>query len=210
MINNTDRLDALKAQIKMRLSEKRYLHTLGVLETALYLTNFLLPNKKYEISCAAILHDVAKELSYGDSLSVLREENIKVDEEFLNSPATIHSLTGTVVIMRDFPEYATENVLSAVKNHTVGSPDMSLFDEIIFLSDFIEPTRKYESCSAVRRFVYENLLGKSKEDDVRLIHRASVMAIDSTLNNLILNKRIISPKTVLTRNTLLDKINNII
>jgi hypothetical protein len=48
----------------------------------------------------------------------------------------------------------------------------------------------------------------SNEENIFLIHNAVVRAIDFTIANLIKNKRFISPKTVLTRNALLDKINN--
>ena len=60
--------------------------------------------------------------------------------------------------------YAVENygitdsdVLDAIENHTVGKPNMSPYAEIIFISDYIEPNRTYESCIKVRNLVETSL-----------------------------------------------------
>lgn len=209
MMFTEEELSELKASVSRRISEKRFLHTLGVLEAALYLADISGIASKSEIAAAAILHDVTKEISYDEQLFLIKSFNLKADKEDLAVREVIHSLTAPLIIERDFPIFATEKVISAVKHHTLGSPDMSLFDEIIFLADFIEPNRKYDACREVREFVYNNTSRDSKEANVNLIHKASVMAIDSTINNLILNKKIISAKTVLTRNVILGKINNV-
>lgn len=208
MIYDEKSLDALKESVEIRMSPERFLHTLGVMETATYLADFCMPRSKFDIAVAALLHDVAKELTFDEQMSLIKSFNLKIDKEELNAPKTLHAQTARIIIERDFSEYATEKILNAVKYHTVGSPDMSLFDEIIFLSDFIEPNRKYASCISLREEVYNGLSRTSKEENILLIHNAVVRAIDFTIANLIKNKRFISPKTVLTRNALLDKINN--
>lgn len=208
MIYDEQRLLDLKKSVSARMSEERFLHTLGVLETALHLAEFCMPASKFEIAVSALLHDVTKELSLEEQKALIKSSDYRISREDFLAPETIHALTAPIAIERDFPEFMTEKIINAVKHHTVGSPDMSLFDEIIFLSDFIEPGRKYESCLSLRKEVYEGLCDESKEKNIFLIHNAVIKAIDFTIINLIKNKRFISPKTVLTRNALLDKINN--
>ena len=210
MIYDEKELEALKEAVSIHMSEKRFLHTLGVMETAVYLAEFCMPASKFDIAVAALLHDVSKEMSNGEQIELIKSCGLKADKEDFAAPKTLHALTARIIIERYFSEYSTERIINAVRYHTVGSPQMTLFDEIIFLSDFIEPTRKYDSCIALRNEVYSGLSNDSKESNVLLIHRAVVRAMDYTIENLIKNNRHISSKTVLTRNALLDKINNMV
>ena len=110
--------------------------------------------------------------------------NVLSDEDIATSPA-IHSFAAVPIIKHSFPEYATKDILSAVFNHTLGCADMSLFDKIIFLSDFIEDGRKYESCKATARFVKENINKDNPyEQNVILLNHALIMAIDFTVESV--------------------------
>ena len=196
----------LRAEVSKRLSNKRFLHTLAVSEMAAELSVFCGIECKIEAEIAGLLHDVTKELPHEAQLSLLFENGISLDEEDEASPAVLHSYTAPLVIKRDFPDYATDKVLSSAKNHTLGSPDMILFDEIIFLADFIERTRTYPASHRVREFVFLNMKSGDFSQNINTLHKASVMAIDSTLTHLIEQNRIINSKNVLTRNALLSKI----
>jgi predicted HD superfamily hydrolase involved in NAD metabolism len=199
-------ISALRKKIKNLISEKRYDHTLGVEECAVSLSKKCLPGFEFEIAAAALLHDVTKELSSGEQLSLLLLSDIHLTDDELQSPEIFHSLTAPYVIKRDFSEFATRNVLSAVENHTVGAPDMSVFDEIIFLSDYIETGRKYDSSKKLHNYVFENLSDSDIESNIAILHEASLISINCTIDNLISKKRFIIPKTILTRNALLAKI----
>ncbi len=50
-----------------------------------------------------------------------------------------------------------EMVLKAIEHHTVGRPDMSLIEKILFISDYIEPTRLYPACVKAREIAFNNL-----------------------------------------------------
>jgi HD superfamily phosphohydrolase YqeK len=92
-------------------------------------------------------------------------------------------------IKRDFPDLATPDILSGVFNHTIGAPDMSVFDEIIFLSDYIEQTRSYESSVKLREYVLNNMKAENPLQNVEILHRACVIAIDNTVLHLINEKK---------------------
>lgn len=206
MTFSKESVDALKRAVKDRLSEKRFLHTASVANAAVRLADYCIPEYKDEVEAAAFLHDITKEYSEQEHINIIKSKKIPLDAEDFESSAILHSFTAPEIIKRDFSFFATERVLSAVYNHTIGSPDMSLFDEIIFIADFIEDTRTYDSSIKLRKYVWDNMKYGELEENVKTIHKACIKAIDFTVINLIENKKRINSKNILTRNALLSKI----
>ena len=206
MTFSKEEIEALRSEIKNRLSEPRYLHTLGVAHAAKRLSELCLPSCATELEAAALLHDITKEYSNAEQLRIIREESIVIDNEDMKTPAVLHSFTAPTVIKRDFGRFATERVLSSVLFHTMGSPEMSVFDEIIFIADFIEETRPYPSSMSVRNYVYQNMHPGKTEENVKVLHKACIASIDFTADHLVKNKKPINSKNILTRNALLSKI----
>ena len=185
---SVEEIGVLKETVKTRLSEKRFLHTLGVLQAAEKLAGYYAPEYIPEVKVAALLHDITKELPFDVQCELINDSTFKISKTDFENPAILHSFSAPTLIKRDFPKFATEKVLSAVFNHTVGSPDMSVLDEIIFLADFIEETRKYDSCVNLRNFVWCNITD-NLQSNLKLLHTACVKAIDFTILNLIENKK---------------------
>lgn len=206
MTFSEDSINSLKQSVSDRLSQKRFSHTASVACAAVRLAEYCIPEYKSEIEVAALLHDITKEFTYQEHINIIRTEGLKIDAEDFESPAILHAFTAPEIIKREFPLFATERIISAVYKHTIGSPDMSLFDEIIFLADFIEDTRTYDSSIKLRKYVWENLKSDDVEENIKTVHKACIKAIDFTVINLIENKKQINSKNILTRNALLSKI----
>ncbi|HCC07961.1 MAG TPA: phosphodiesterase [Clostridiales bacterium] len=134
-------------------AEKRFTHTLGVVETAEKLAKIYgVDVEKARI--AALLHDCAKFHKYND---FSRKHGIKLDEEILKYPKVIHSFLGVFVAK---VEYGIEDVeiLNAIKYHTTGKPDMTVLEKIVYLADAIEPGREeYEYLIEGRKLANEDL-----------------------------------------------------
>ena len=201
-----DSVKALERKVSERLGERRFLHTKGVANCAAKLAELCGIDSKIEAEIAAYLHDITKEYSCEEQLSIIKEYNIILDAEDVKSPAVLHSFTAEAIIKSDFPEFATDKILSAVRYHTLGSPDMTEFDEIIFLADFIEETRSYPACVELRKFVFSNMKDGNAEANILLLHRAVISAIDATVKNLTQNNRFVNSKNLLTKEALLSKI----
>lgn len=209
MIFDNDSIARLRALIKARLSQKRFIHTLGVEKLARHLGEVLLPDKVDELSVAALLHDVAKELSYDEHLELLKDSGIEYTSEDLQIKPALHSIAALPLIESEFKEYATHDVLSAVYNHTLGAPDMSVFDEIIFISDYAEEGRTYRTCIEVRNYLYDNIRKeKALCDNIRSLHIASLKSIASTVEALTRRNEMINTRTLLTKSYLDDIISN--
>lgn len=195
----------LHSKVKARLSEKRFRHTLGVVNMADFLASKCLPDMRCELLYAAYLHDITKELSDIEQDTLLEKCPFALTEDELLSKPIHHSYTAPLVIRRDFPEYATENVLSAVLKHTVADADMSVFDEIIFVADFIEENRTYKSCAKMREYVLSSL-GDDIDENVMHLHNATLKIIDFTLDFIEKNGLRKIKKTLLAKEALERKI----
>ena len=203
MIFDNNSIIKLRSMVKERLSEKRYLHTLGVEKFAVHLGMILIPEQVGELSAAALLHDIAKELSYDEHVNLVKESGIEYcDEDLIVKPA-IHSLAAIPIIKSDFSEFATDNILSAVANHTLGAPNMSVFDEIIFISDYAEEGRTYRTCIDVRNYLLDNIKEEnSLTDNVTALHTASLTSVVSTIDSLERQGEVINTRTLLTKSYL--------
>ncbi len=195
--------DILKLREKVRgyMSEKRYRHTLGVEASVRQIAEYCLPDSADELAIAALLHDISKE----KPVEVQREYAIKsgftVTDDDLSTLSALHSFAAPYLIKCDFPELATKDILSATFNHTVGAPDMSLFDEIVFVADYIEENREYVHCKQMRKFLFDNLsLDASKAENIRALHRTLVQIIDFTIRYLNDRNMIVNERTILTKN----------
>ena len=203
MIFDNNSIIKLRTLVKGRLSEKRYLHTLGVEKLAVHLGTILLPDKVDELSAAALLHDIAKEISYDEHVQLVKKSGIDYsDEDFTTKPA-LHSLAAVPIIKAEFTEFATDNILSAVANHTLGAPDMSVFDEIVFISDYAEEYRTYHTCIEVRNYLLDNIRKeKPLNDNVTALHTASLKSVVSTIESLQRRNEVINTRTLLTKSYL--------
>ena len=203
---NDQQISSLRSRVKERLSEKRFQHTLGVEKSAVYIAERCIPDFIDEIRVAALLHDISKEYSEAEHLDIIKTNKISVTDEDKSSIALLHSITGPYVIESDFEEYASEKVLSAVRNHTVGSPDMSIFDEIIYLADYIEENRTYPMCVEVREFYNESSArAKCIDHQILALHLACINALDNTIREFTSRGKSYNQMTKLTRDSLLAK-----
>ncbi len=180
---SSEELDALTDAVRSRLSPERYLHTLGVENAALRIADCCLPEFKYEISAAALLHDIAKELTDDELLKIISSDTSLTDED-RSTPKLYHAFAAPYVIKRDFPPFATDAILSAVFYHTTGREDMTLFEEIIFVADYVEEGRKYPECKAARERLFSSLDPHSREKSIGALHECAYEELKNTQAHL--------------------------
>ncbi len=206
MINESQLTD-LRFQVKSRLSDKRFRHTKGVESMAEFLGMVLLPDKIEELRAAALLHDITKEIPESEQLSMIESYGITLTDTEKKMNALFHSYSAPFLIKRDFPDFATEDVLDAVITHTAGAPDMTTFQKIIFIADYAEESRTFPSCISVRQYLYEGLKHGEEEPEITL-DRAVLMALDSTIMSLVGRESLIADQTFLTRNAILARLSH--
>lgn len=185
-------IDEIKRDLKSRLSSKRYIHSLGVAETAqkLALRYGASPEKAY---LAGLVHDSAKELTLQEMREIVSGAHMTPDEEVMNSRALLHGPAGSVLAETVYG-ITDKEIREAIYYHTTGCPEMPLLDKIIFLADYIEPSRDFPGADSLRK-----LSGKDLDSAV-------LAAYDSTITHLINQKQYIYELTFQGRNSLIRHI----
>jgi len=148
-------VDEMTAVLAAELSPARYLHTLGVLQTATVLARLHGADLE-RVQTAAILHDCAKNLGREELLTRIREHRIPVEAEDFDYPAILHGPVGADMARRRFG-VQDEEVLDAIFHHPVGRRSPSLTLQILMAADYCEPTRDFDGVDALRQAVRADL-----------------------------------------------------
>ena len=104
---------------------------------------------------AALLHDCTKRLRLSEQLALCEQYGIETDEMEKQSAALLHSKTAAAIAEHVFGE--TEEVCSAIRFHTTGRPNMTKLEKILYIADYIEPSRDFPGVDDLRKRVYEDL-----------------------------------------------------
>ncbi|MEE1314058.1 MAG: bis(5'-nucleosyl)-tetraphosphatase (symmetrical) YqeK [Lachnospiraceae bacterium] len=148
--------EKIKEHLKKALKPGRYEHTLGVEYTAACLAMRYGCNME-QADLAGLLHDCAKCISNKDKLSMCKEKGIKYTKIEKDNPELLHAKLGAVVA-NEIYGINDEEILSAIRCHTTGKPEMTLLEKIIFVADYIEPNRnKAPELEKIRQLAFENI-----------------------------------------------------
>lgn len=129
----------LRKKVKDVMTKSRYEHTLGVEFTAASLAmRYEVDIEKAEL--AGLLHDCAKCIDSEDTLDDCKKYNIELTDVEKRNPFLIHSKLGAVHAKKLYG-VDDEDIISAIRFHTTGKPDMTMLEKIIFIADYIEPGR---------------------------------------------------------------------
>ncbi|MHC0035840.1 bis(5'-nucleosyl)-tetraphosphatase (symmetrical) YqeK [Pseudoneobacillus sp. C159] len=177
-------------RVKKELTEHRFTHTVGVMETAIELAkNYGADPKKAEL--AAIFHDYAKFRSKVEMRQIILAE--KMDTELLlHNEELWHAPVGAYLVEKEVGICDSE-ILDAIRFHTSGRPKMTLLEKVIYVADYIEPGRHFPGVEEARELAMVNL------DDTL------IKAIQNTIIFLLKKNQPIYPDTFLTYNELLKE-----
>ena len=139
-------IDYIKKWLEKNLDTERYEHSTGTAECAKELAKeFGLDTEKAYLT--GLIHDCAKCLPKDEMQNILNQIEL-VCGEFEN-PKTHHAPAGVIIAKREFG-VEDEEILSAIRWHTIGKLDMTDFEKIIFLADKIEKNRPTEYAEPIR------------------------------------------------------------
>jgi len=137
------------------ITEDRMKHCFGVMKTAAELAEkYKADRGKAEI--AGLLHDVARDLELAQMVSLCADRVKNLNDYVKQNKLLLHSCAGRVLAERDFG-IRDKEILSAIEKHTTGSSNMSLLEKIIFVSDYIEPSRSFRGVKKARKLAYSDL-----------------------------------------------------
>ena len=136
------------------LKRKRIRHVLGTEQEAIRLAQRYGADVE-RAQVAALLHDCTKKLDMDDQLSLCREYGIQLDSLEQKALKLLHAKTGAAVARDVFG--VDERVYWAIWWHTTGRAHMTLLEKVIYLADYIEPSRDFPGVDKLRKVCYDNL-----------------------------------------------------
>jgi predicted HD superfamily hydrolase involved in NAD metabolism len=180
-------------KVKEQLTEHRYHHTLGVMETAIMLAKKYGANEK-KAELAAIFHDYAKFRPKEEMQQIIMDQ--KMDARLLQFNSELwHAPVGAFLVQEEVG-IDDEEILDAIRFHTSGRVGMTLLEKIIYLADYIEPGRHFTGVEEVRELAEQNIndaLIKSMTNTIIFLMKKGQPVFPATFdtyNDLIMNRRI--------------------
>ena len=104
---------------------------------------------------AGILHDITKKFRGEEQLKLCRKYGIVYDEAEEKNTVILHARTGAAMAKELFN--ISDEIAAAIRWHTTGKKDMTTLEKIVYLADFIEPTRDFPGLDALRALAYKDL-----------------------------------------------------
>lgn len=137
-----------KEALEQRVGEAALRHCEGVAETAAQLAAIYGIDPE-QARVAGLLHDWDRELEDGDLLGAARRAGVELGPTDVEVPYLLHARTGAKHVEQTFPLIDHE-VVRAIERHTLGHPEMSELDMVVFIADMIEPGRRFPGVADLR------------------------------------------------------------
>ncbi len=191
----SDDQSALRSQVLAwladNLPQSRLEHILRVEEWAIALADHHgLPVAK--AAQAGLMHDLAKYFPPHKLLEIASREGLVLDPVDQVNPHLLHARVGAIVAREQFG-VRDEQVLNAIRNHTLGHPTMDALSCVVFLADSLEPGRGDTAD-------LQHLRALSRVD----LATAVWQTCDHTLRYLLAKHQLIHPQAIATRNAFLQ------
>ena len=195
MVYTNKSIEEIESWLKENLCEERYIHSLGVMEAAVELAQmFNMDVEKAKIT--GLLHDAAKCFSNEKLLEIIHQHIPEVHDCELLNYKTLHAPVSAYLAKSQFG-IEDQEILDAIRWHTLGRCNMSDFEKIIFLAD------KIEARTRDKEFRHQ-CLELLKED--RGLDKAIFKCFEATIKSLVDRRLAICHITIDVYNELLEKI----
>ncbi|WIF96187.1 bis(5'-nucleosyl)-tetraphosphatase (symmetrical) YqeK [Caminicella sporogenes] len=182
-------MEYLTSQLKKRVSSKRFIHSLGVSETAEKLAKlYNAPIEKAKI--AGLLHDYAKDLQDDEAREYIVQFGLKLDDVLKFDINLAHGQIGAELVKREL-NISDSDILNAIKYHTTGRENMSILEKIVYIADYIEPSRDFPGVDELRQAAFSNL------------DEGILLALDKTITYVVKKGKLLHLNSILARNSII-------
>ena len=167
---------SIENKLQMTLQPKRYMHTLGVAYLSASLAMCHGASHK-DALIAGLLHDCAKNYQEDKMLEICVKLNIPLSDYEKAIPELIHAAYGAYLAKEEYG-IIQEDILLAVRNHTLGRPNMTVLEQIVYLADYMEPGRNHPTTPTLdelRKIAFQNL-----DEATYLVSKNSIHYFETT------------------------------
>lgn len=181
----------MKIKLKDSITKKRFIHSINVMELAAELASAHGVDRE-KAAVAGLLHDCAKNIESDEILRMCEEFGIDVNDVERIQPKLIHGKVGAVLATKEYG-IDDEEILDAIRHHTLGRENMTTMDKIVFIADYVEPGRNFEGVEELRKLAFADL------------DKTMIISLDNIIKHIITKGVLIHPVAILTRNDLIKK-----
>lgn len=148
-------VQAMQAFLKKRLSRERYNHTMNVAKECRRLAKLYGedPDRAY---FAGMVHDICKEYPREQQYDWAVKSEMGFCKEEAESWKVWHGVAGAYFLRTEFG-VTDEEILRAVRFHTIARADMSLLEKIVYLGDMTSEERSYSGVDIMRKACMQSL-----------------------------------------------------
>lgn len=147
--------DQYEKLLHERLSKKRFVHSMNVAEECFRLAEKFGADKQRSY-LAGMLHDIMKEDLPERQKQYTVDSGLSPDPAELATRALWHGVAGGYYV-REVLHIDDDEVIRAIRYHTVGCARMSDLEKIVYLGDMISAERNYKGVDKMREYCYKDL-----------------------------------------------------
>lgn len=181
-------LEEIKLIVKRRLSEKRFYHSMCVMDMCEKLSRiYNVDTQKAKL--VGLTHDIAKEMPKAEMFDYVKNNHIEISDIEKKCPGLLHSKIGADMVKKQFD--FSSDMVNAIRNHTTGAKNMDMLSKILYMADWIGLDRKFDDTDFLRNLAFKD------------INSAIIYAINQTIKEKINKNELLHIDSILARNSLL-------
>ncbi len=138
--------------VKQYVSSNRYEHSVRVADTARKLAQQFKVDEE-DAYLVGLVHDIAKQQKRAWQQEILQKYNLE-DYDFYKIDNIHHAYTARELLK---PLELNEELIKAIEEHVEGSCKPSKLSQVLYIADFIEPGRTFETAELIRNSKFDNL-----------------------------------------------------
>ena len=182
----------LKKELKKEMDDSRFEHTLGVM----YTCGALAMRYGYDLEkamLAGLMHDCAKCMPNAKKLKAAEKNHLEITDLERKNPFMLHAKLGAFLAKKKY-DIEDREILDAIRWHTTGKADMTTLEKIVYLADYIEPTRSFCDLTELRTLAFQDL------------DRAALLGLEMAVRDLMEQGAAVHSNSVLARDYLKGKL----
>ena len=146
--------DTLLSLLKSMTSQFRFNHSVNVANMAARLAKIYGADVQ-KAMVAGLLHDITKDIPIEEQLEIMKKY-IKPEDVKIFDRNVFHGFTGSVYA-KEILNIQDEEILGAIRNHVVGSANMSTLEKILLVADMTSDDRSDEFADELRKIAMIDL-----------------------------------------------------
>ena len=148
-------LCSIVRRMEKLLDRDRFLHSLGTYHTMLQLSHVYGGNIR-RAAIMGLMHDCARGLTPSQIRRKIKEMASPLSKEDQNFPPIWHARLGALMVKAEFGNSGGD-MAEGIRVHPTGAARMTRLAKMLFIADYMEPTRHFQGVERYRNLAFSNM-----------------------------------------------------